>query len=70
MNINERIQAELERESEDKGIFFPSENTLWLKLSLSNEEKEEFLAGTLKDNEYMWWNFEGNELIISYNREE
>ena len=70
MTIHERIQAELEREAEERGVFFPSENNLWLKLSLSDEEKEEFLMSEIKDNEFMWWNLEGNNLTISYSREE
>ena len=63
-NLLERINNEIEREAERKGIFFPSSESVTIKLELNNEEMDQFYDLDLNDNYY--FEIEGNTAIITY----
>ena len=63
-NLLERINNEIEREAERKGIFFPSGESVTIKLELNNEEMDQFNDLDLNDNYY--FEIEGNTAIITY----
>lgn len=63
-NLLERINNEIEREAERKGIFFPSSESVTIKLELNNEEMDQFYDLDLSDNYY--FEIEENTVIITY----
>ena len=63
-NLLERINNEIEREAERKGVYFPSGESVTIKLDLNNEEKDQFYDLDLSDNYY--FEIEGNTVIITY----
>ena len=64
MSIKEKIDKMIEEKSLNEGIYFPSEESVTIRIELTEEEKEEFKALDLSDN--YWWEIEGNALIVSY----
>ena len=63
-NLLERINREIEREAERKGIFFPGSESVTIKLELNDEVMNQFNDLDLNDNYY--FEIEGNTAIITY----
>lgn len=40
-----------------------------VRINLTDTEKEEFLNSEKYDSKHYWWEFNGNELIITYTEE-
>lgn len=62
----ERINNEIEREAERKGIYFPSGESVTIELELNNEEMDQFYDLDLSDN--YSFEIEGNTAIITYSK--
>ena len=60
----ERINNEIEREAERKGIYFPGNESVTIKLDLNNEEKDQFYDLDLSDNYY--FEIEDDTIVITY----
>lgn len=65
-NLLERINKEIEREAERKGIYFPSSETVTIELELNNAEMDQFYDLDLSDN--YSFEIEGNTAIITYSK--
>ena len=63
-NLLERINREIEREAERKGVFFPGNESVTIKLELNDEEINQFNDLDLNDNYY--FEIEGNTTRITY----
>ena len=59
-----RIKKEIERVAQMNGVYFPSDESVTIELTLSDEQKDEFLDLDL-DNRY-WWELEDNTLTLTY----
>lgn len=60
----EKIDGEIERKIMEKGL--RGTDQVKVTLCLTNEEKELFSEIDKYDNGHYWWEFDGNELYISY----
>lgn len=67
MNLLERINREIEKEAERRGIYFPSAESVTISLELTNEEISEFHELDLNDD--YCWEIEGNNVRIVYTTE-
>lgn len=63
-NLLERINKEIEREAERKGVFFPGNESVTIKLELNNEVINQFNDLDLNDN--YSFEIEGDTAIITY----
>lgn len=63
-NLLERINREIEREAERKGVFFPGNESVTIKLELNDEVINQFNDLDLNDN--YSFEIEGNTAIITY----
>ena len=63
-NLLERINNEIKREAERKSIFFPSSESVTIKLELNNKEMDQLYDLDLNDN--YSFEIEGNTAIITY----
>lgn len=69
MTLFERIEKEIEREAERKGIYFPSDEEVTIEIKLNDEETEEFFNVTcseLVDAEHYEFDTKDDKLIVSY----
>ena len=65
--LMERIDREIERKMMDTGRM--GTETVTVEIHLSDEEKEMFREIEKYDSEHYFWEFDGNELTISYTEE-
>ena len=65
--LMERIDREIERKMMDTGRM--GTETVTAEIHLSDEEKEVFREIEKYDSEHYFWEFDGNELTISYTEE-
>ena len=69
MTLFERIEKEIEREAERRGIYFPSDEEVTIEIQLNDEESEEFFNTTcseLVESEHYEYDIQDDKLIVSY----
>lgn len=64
MELLKRIEVLVEKEAERKGVYFPSNESVTVKLELDNEEMNQFRELDL--NDHYCFEIEGNTVTITY----
>lgn len=64
MELLKRIEMLVEKEAERKGIYFPSNESVTVKLELNNEEMNQFRELDL--NDHYCFEIEGSTVMITY----